>query len=421
MAQSGNSNFSKSEMVFFENVLEKFDPTNTTARNVSTYSPPMQMFERSGLTVSRPMPYISTVVDGLDVGGQYKNLTQLSVPSTLSQSDIKSVPFTLNALELNDPTQRTRKAESCVQALSARVDRDTARVVSNQGSLVVSRSSALSGYADVAAAESLMLSQEIPIEQQRALIFNAFDGANVAENLAERNDLSGQKSLSAYERSRIGMVAGFETLKTSFLPRLAAAAGAAVTVDGAQRYVPLATDANGNNVDNRYMNLTVNSTTGKKVGDAFTIDGVNALSHIGKEDTGQLKTFRITEVVDGTTLKITPAIVVGDGTSDAEDEYANVTAAAADTASLTFLNTTATNTNVFMMQNAVEIIHGKLAVDNLGPGISVMREATDSGIEIIFARQGEIDDLSARYRLTMWTRSNVLNTEMCGILIGGQS
>jgi hypothetical protein len=36
-----------------------------------------------------------------------------------------------------------------------------------------------------------------------------------------------------------------------------------------------------------------------KVGDAFTIAGVNAVHHITKQDTGQLKTFRITAIVSG--------------------------------------------------------------------------------------------------------------------------
>jgi hypothetical protein len=34
-----------------------------------------------------------------------------------------------------------------------------------------------------------------------------------------------------------------------------------------------------------------------KVGDKFTIAGVNAVHHISKADTGQLKTFTITAIV----------------------------------------------------------------------------------------------------------------------------
>mgnify|MGYP001953254937 CR=1 FL=1 len=52
------------ERVFFEQVLEGFDPNNITARQVSNYMAPPMVFERAGLTVHRPIPYgsLSTVV-----------------------------------------------------------------------------------------------------------------------------------------------------------------------------------------------------------------------------------------------------------------------------------------------------------------------------------------------------------------------
>ena len=65
--------------------------------------------------------------------------------------------------------------------------------------------------------------------------------------------------------------------------RLVAAAGTTVTVNGAnQRYVPAATSTAGSgetsNVDNRTQSLTISVGGGTvKVGDAFTIAGVNAV------------------------------------------------------------------------------------------------------------------------------------------------
>ena len=53
-----------------------------------------------------------------------------------------------------------------------------------------------------------------------------------------------------------------------------------------------------------------------------------------------------------------------------------------------------------------------------GAGVATMRAATDSGIEILFAKGAEIRGLSTEYRLTMWMTANVLLPEMCGNLIG---
>ena len=53
-----------------------------------------------------------------------------------------------------------------------------------------------------------------------------------------------------------------------------------------------------------------------------------------------------------------------------------------------------------------------------GAGVSTMRESTDSGIEILFAKGAEVRDLTTEYRLTMWMAPNVLIPEMCGNIIG---
>ena len=71
------------------------------------------------------------------------------------------------------------------------------------------------------------------------------------------------------------------------------------------------------------------------------------------------------------------------------------------------------------MNDAVEIVHGSLATMDLdGAGVSTMTQATDSGIEILFAKSSEINDLGTQYRLTMWMAGNVLIPDMCGNIIG---
>jgi hypothetical protein len=146
-------------------------------------------------------------------------------------------------------------------------------------------------------------------------------------------------------------VAGFErVLKADYLARLAAAAGVTVTVNGANQYtVPkaLAASPSGplqSNVDNRIQALAITVTSGTvKVGDAFTIAGVNNVHPITKIDTGQLKTFRVVGIVSGAggtgTVQITPAIISGQGATDAELAYKNVTATPAAGAAITWLNT----------------------------------------------------------------------------------
>lgn len=419
--------FSKEEVVLFEMLLEKFDPNNITGKEVTKFRPAMTQQERAGYTVWRPIPYVSTTVSGLDITSSFAGavLTQLSVPSTIDT--IESVPWKLTAQDLNDPLQRERKAESAAQKLGAVVDNAIATNIALSGSMVVTSSSAASGYLDIAAVESRMLAEDINIGMERTMILNGTDWQGMAGDLANRETMN-SKPTSAYERSRVGPVAGFNTFRASFNPTLAAETGATITTDGGgESHVPLATLPNGvnggaSNVDNRYFDMTVDTTTGVQVGDAFTIPGVFATSMIHKNNTATLRTFRCTAIPDGTTMTISPAPVVAAGGSQAEKEYANVSIAIPNAVVLTFINTVAAPVNTFWTGDSVEIIEGTLAApEGDFAGVSTMRSSTDSGVEILFAKGGDVGTLEARYRLTIFFGTTNLQPQMNGIALFNQT
>lgn len=422
--------FSKEEIVFFERVIEGFDPNNITARQVMKFKPPSTDFERSALKVFRPAPYIPVGGEGLTVS-TFSDRTQLSVPSELNAndsapSDIKNVPFKMNAVELNDPLQRDRIADGAVQQLSAIADSTIATEVAKRGSLFIKNGSAIDNYSEIAQAEELMSIRDVPIMSARTLIMNPRDYNTVAGDLANRDAPPTGVSLTAFERSRIPTVATFDSFKANFMPTQDLTAAAGYLVNGAnQDHDPTATDGNGNNVDNRVQSLIIDTGTGDvNEGDAFTIAGVFAVSHINKNVTSELQTFRVVSTAGAAgaqTITITPTIVVsgGGGGAQANIDYANCSAIPADNAAITFLNLTADQpSNIFFVNEAVEIVHGSLATMDLdGAGVATMRMATDSGIEILFAKGATVSNLNTDYRLTMWMRGNVLVPEMAGNLI----
>lgn len=425
--------FAKEEIVFFERVLEGFDPNNITARQVKKFMPPSTQFERSGLTVHRPVPYITLGQEGLTLAdNDFSDRTQLTVPSTLNAnagapSDIKNVPFNMSNNDLNDPQQRNRIADAAVQQLSAIVDSTIATLVAKRGSLFIKDAAPLTTYNQIAQAEEQMSIRDVPIMMARTLIMNPADYNGVSGNLANRDAPPTGVSLTAFERSRIPTVATFDSFKANFMPTQAFTAAAGYLINGAnQDHDPLAVDGNGQNVDNRTQVLNVDTGTGTVAeGDAFTIAGVFVVSQIHKNVTQQLQTFRVVSGggVGTLALTITPAIVTrtGDSGAQANVDYENCSVIPADNAVLTFLNITADKpSNIFFMNDAVEIIHGSLSTMELdgSSGVSSMSMATDSGIEILFAKSSNINDLGTKYRLTMWMAGNVLIPEMCGNLIG---
>ena len=419
--------FSKEERVAFELLLEGFQDALVLSRNVSIYNTDSVTMERSLDTIWRPQPYISQSYTGTDMTSNFGDYTQLAVPATLGFS--KSVPWVLTAKELRDALQENRLGMSAKQKLASDINVAITNVASNQGSLVVARSVAASGFDDVAQVEAIMNEQGVQMED-RYLALSTRDYNGMASDLgAKSRSFDNKKSVDAYERAYVGMVASFDTFKLDYANRISAAAGVgAITIDtqvGAGNYlVPAAysTAVSGevSNVDNRFQVITVSSTAGVVAGDCFTISGVEACHHITKQSTGQLKTFRVISVVDGTSMIITAPIISNQGASDAEAQYQNCIVTPAASASIVWLNTTAASINPFWQKDALEILPGRYAVPT-DAGTAVMRASTDQGIELVMQKWYDINTMNIKYRLD--TLFGVVNKqpEMSGILLFSQT
>ena len=162
------------------------------------------------------------------------------------------------------------------------------------------------------------------------------------------------------------------------------------------------------------MNLTVSSTTNVVAGDCFTIAGVYKCHMITKETLPTLFTFRVIEVVSSTVLKITALIDSG--------AYQNVSAAPAHGAALVFLNTVAGQPNVFWHGDSVEVLHGRLGLEELrGGGLDIMTATTEQGVQIALVKQGSINSLVQKYRWVIFYGTSNKNPLMNGIMLSGQS
>jgi hypothetical protein len=418
--------FSKEEKVAFDQVIEGFEDALVLSRVVKKYRTDQTTMERTGDIIWRPQPYIMTSYSGTDQTSNFGDVTQLAVPATIGFQ--QAVPFKLTAKQLRDQLQEGRLGDGAKQKLASDVNISVSNLLALTSTLVVKRTVAATGFDDVAQAEAIMSEQGVPMTE-RYMALSTRDYNGMASNLAARQTLR-DKTLTAYEKAQIGMVTSFDTYKLDYAYRLPAATATGVTVNGAnQRYVPVATtttSAGSLNVDNRYQNLIVTVTTNTiAVGDAFTITGVNAVHHITKQDTGFLKTFRVTAIVSGAggsgTIQISPPIIAADSSpTAAELQYKNVTATPANAAPIVFLNTVAAYANPFWQGDAIEILPGRLAVAP-DSGMAVMRATTESGFEIVMTRQGNINDLTTKYRFDCFWGVVNLQPEMTGIELFSQT
>jgi len=215
--------FNKEEVVLFEQVLTQFDTDNTIAKQAARFVQPGTEMQRRGDRVWRPSPQIATTVDGLDITGKIGSITQMSVPADLTT--IANVPWQLDAREMRDPLYRDRKAKAASQALSARINREMAFKIRDEGSLYVENTGAFTGqtigFEKISECDALMLENDIVGE--KTMVLNPRDYNAMAGGLASRTLMP--RSESALSEANLGPIAGFTTFRTAFGPNLPGAAG----------------------------------------------------------------------------------------------------------------------------------------------------------------------------------------------------
>lgn len=427
------NSFSKEERVAFENILEGFNDALVMSRNVSVYNTDGSMMERTNDVIWRPQPYIATSINGAprtDISAQFVDFTQLAVPATLGFN--KTVPFALDALELRDQLQEGRLGDSAKQKLASDINVAIMNVAAAQSTLVVTRSGSAGGYSDVAECDAVFNEQGVQMfDRYLALSSRSYNG--MASDLAGRQTMTG-KPTTAYERSFVGEVAGFQTYKMDYANRILGNTTPVgdITINGAnQYYTPKATSTAGTgetaNVDNRYQSLNITLAAGAvvRVGDCFKLAGVNALHHITKGDTGQAKTFRVISITSGggtagnNTVVISPPIISAQGGTDAELQYKNVSATPANGSTVTILNVDNADINVFWQKDALEILPGRYAIPT-NAGVDVMRGTTDQGIELVMQKFYDINTAITKYRMDTFFGVVNKQPEMSGIMLFNQ-
>ncbi|MEJ5205221.1 P22 phage major capsid protein family protein [Acinetobacter junii] len=418
------TSYTKQEQVMFDNVIQDFDDLLVIAKGAELYNPltpqeAVNAFDKFWI----PAPMIGASYDGFDQSSNFDGLTQLNVPATIGFH--KSIPKTLSSKNLRNTYAMDQFGKAAKQKLASDVNLALFNTAALYGSVVSKRTSAATGYDDVADLDNRFT--RIGVPQDNRMAFYAPSAMNaMVGNLAGRSEAT-ERSKNAYEKAMIRSdIAGFEVFKNDQEILLAAASGGATTVNGAnQRTVPAATVTSAGiteNKDNRYTDLVITATTyaNIKVGDAFTIAGVNEVHMITKQNTGQLKTFRVVDKPAANTIRIYPAIIDAAEGSIGSKEYANVSAAPANGANITWLNTANAALNPFFRREALVLIPGSFTVSN-GDGWSVIQAKTDLGIGITYTRQGSINDLSCKVRWDIDFGTALLNPEMAGVQLFNQT
>lgn len=417
--------FTKEELTVLDNMAIEFDGMlsyGAVARKMDPLTPEQMVHTRDRFWIDQPM--IGSNYDGFDQTANFDGLTETAVPATVGFH--KADPRILSAKNLRNKTALSNWMDASKIKFAASVNQALRQRVALEGSQFVKRTVAASGFDDLALAMAAMTEQGVPNADRVAMI-GVRSGIGMASNLAARAEAT-KRSSDAYTTGLVAPgIANFDTYSDDAPIRLAAAAGGATTVNGANQYFePSAfyTQADGEqvNLDNRRQNLTVTAANyaAIKVGDAFTIAGVNSVHMIEKNDTGQLQTFRVVGKPSANVIQISPPIISNGGNTIAGREYQNATATPANGAALTWLNTALAELNPFFVKSALVLIPGSFEVEPNAGWISTSVSTPKFGLKLTYTRQGDINTLNLKARLDLDFGTVLTTPQAAGVIAFNQ-
>jgi len=407
------NSLAKAALVAFEEFVEGFDAACVLSKEVQTRFPDPTDVQRSpGKTEWLSQDHGAVLQTGLDISGSADDpVIERKIPLTYRSPD--NVRYSLNADEANDPVLMREKGKAAAMRLSAEVETQMQAAIAARAGLVVRKVGAFT-WDDGANAEAQLIVRGYSQGSEKKLFLNPMDYLQVAKDLGNRAYM-GDLSKSAYERSQVPPIACFRTFRTDQVTNVTAIGTVTNTlVNGAGQSLTVAAMSGDLPQDNRQMVLNCDgaNVANVKAGDVFTLPGVFAVHQVSKASTGQLQTFRVLANNAGA-LTITPAIIV-------DGQYQNVTAAPANDAPLTFLNTATTAVNPFWTKDACVLSYGSLEFPMDG-GPKVMKARTEQGVPLIMSYS--FDHLTAKttYRFTTVYGCSVLQPEKCGIILANQT
>lgn len=340
-----------------------------------------------------------------------QNLVDRMIPIRRNKSfHIKTA---ITTKELRDPRLREMAVKGMSTRLKNEIDMYGLRKAMTAAQMIVTETGDIT-QATCSKAFNLMNKQGFSGESKN--LFLSIDHYEALSDALALNQYHGGLPQNAYERSIIpNQISGFDkAFKLDYPFAWNAAAGTGITISGASQALTVATfDASGNYQDNRYMQLTVNSTTGVQPGDKFTLVGVNGFNPDVNQDIGALKGFTVDSVVSATILRVNALII--------DEPYKIASGTAADASAVTFLNKNASQPSLFHTSDAVKIIPGNLPVEPEGAGVQAVNTVTDQGLPMRFTYRYDFDEEELYLKAVCFFDVEPWKPEQIGMIITGQA
>jgi len=422
------SNTAKIAYVMFENALEHYSHQTQLLPLCDFREPDPKKMQVSNNVYWEVVQQHAQIITGWDLTGQEGDIIEEAFPIVLGDPSNDFVK--VRADDLRDPQFWERRGAESGKRQATELNKAIADVVALQGSQFY-RTNVTNGYDFIGPGQAILNERQLS-DMGRCFVLNDRSTLKFASDLSARQTLQGRPESEAWAKGQIGgNVAEFDVYTGSFLPSLAGGADPATTVTGDQSFAPepgtvtLATGIVQNN-DYRLAAIPVAASAAYNVGDKVQFaNGGTPVEAIGLADktlTGQPFTATIVGKPDATTIQIYPKPIAADDPALTASElaYANVNTRILNTATVNRLNIDASaKTNLFWDKDAVRVTGGTIPADLFAQfdGMKVIQDTMENGLTFYMVYDGNIDQMTFRFRIFAWWGVTMANPQAAGVAI----
>lgn len=413
-----------------DEMVEVFDQMTPLASKTQAYDPGETM-QRSNNAYWKPLQQNGITERGWDMTGKFNGVLELSVQGALGEP--LNTNRQLRIDDVRDETSWRRAIRADAMQVMAQIELDGLKKAATHGAFCTTHGAAygssLGAWDALANAEGKMFATGYNTKSGITAYINQAAYLQGGKDLINSAASYSQKIPDeAYSKGLIQrQVAGVSEVQRHNLLPFVSAQTASVTINGAQKFAPLASEqsANGSAVpfDNRYATINVTGTlTNVAVGDKFTIPGMYALNLATKEQQAHLMTFTVVGKDTGK-LTISPRPIALDDTSlsTVQKAYANVSTSLDDLDVVTWLNAKAVQSSIIMVNDAMTLASSRLPTSHeLYKNLST-RSFKVGPINGLIATEGDINTMNGKLRTLFWYDWQVEKPEQVGVILAGQS
>jgi hypothetical protein len=403
--------------VLFENVLETYEEQTQMMDMVDVFTPDSEKMQNGGNVVWRPKQQHAPIIEGWDLTGKETEIIEETYPAVLGTP--KNDFVRQRADDLRDMGFWERRGKQAGRQQATELNKSLANMVALTGSLFY-RSNTTSGFDFISEGQAILNERQKITSDMRCFVLNDRSSQAYAGDLAARQTLQGRPETAWGKGQLTQNTAEFDVYTGSYLPNLIGGASPATTATGAQSFAPEGGTVDPvthvvTNVDYRPAEIIVADSSSYNIGDKVTIGAIESVGLADKNSTGELMTFSIVAIADGTHMTLWPKPIawderpVADGGSGvltaAEAACANVDTSIAGTEVVARLNIDASaKANIFWCKDSIEITAGDAPIQLLSSfdGMKVVSSTLKSGQNMYMAYDGRLDDMSFRYRIFTW-------------------